>query len=184
MDFKNTLRKEINDKLHQLKERDKLSDLITENITSMPLWIDCKNIFIYISFRNEVETESLIEKCINSGKRVYAPLINGRTMDFFRIDNLTKDDYIINRFGIPEPPKGLTPHYPEKNDIMIVPGVGFTKNGHRMGRGGGYYDRYLSDYPVYKMAIAFEAQLKESLPTQEWDILMDMVVTENSVYGG
>lgn len=183
MDFKNTLRKEIEQKLNTLENKREKSENITKNISSMPIWEKSSKLFLYISFKNEVDTTSLIKEAINQGKEVYAPLIKGKTMSFFRIDNLNKDKLIKSSFGILEPPKGLPEFFPDKNSIMIIPGVAFSKTGERLGRGGGYYDKYLEKYNnMIKIAVTFNVQICESIPTNDWDKKVDFVVTEDKIY--
>ena len=67
-------------------------------------------------------------------------------------------------------------------DLLIVPGLGFTKNGERLGRGKGFYDRYLANYKGITISLVFEEQLLEALPVEEHDIAVDYVVSEKSVW--
>ncbi len=183
MDFKNTLRKEIEDKLLLLEDKKILSEKITENIINSELWNNANKIFLYISFKNEVDTTKLIYECKKAKKMVYAPIIKGNKMDFFRIDNLEEQDFVINRFGIPEPPKDLEVSYPSEKCLMIIPGLGFSINGSRLGRGGGFYDRYLSENPdIIKVAVAFNIQICNKIPTEEWDKKVDYIITESNIY--
>jgi 5-formyltetrahydrofolate cyclo-ligase len=185
MFFKNTLRKEITRNLQRVNNREELSRLITQNLISIPLWEKSSNLFIYISFKGEVITNHLIDRAGKEGKKIYAPLIRGKNMGFFRIDNILKSDLVLNRFGIYEPPEGLIESFPDDKSIMIIPGLAFTPNGDRMGRGGGYYDRYLAENRVLnKVAITFELQIKDNIPTEEWDKKIDIVVSEKRIYGG
>ena len=67
-------------------------------------------------------------------------------------------------------------------DIVIVPGLGFTKDGKRLGRGKGFYDRYLENSSVVKVGLAFEMQIEDDIPTDNHDVLMDFVVTDKDIY--
>lgn len=184
MDFKNTLRKEISKKLKELDNLDKRSQSITKQVLSLDHWKKCSNVFLYLNFREEVSTTYLIEEAIKEGKMVYAPLISDKSMEFYRIDHLKKDDYVINRYGIMEPPSTGAICYPDNTTLCLVPGLAFTQKGERMGRGGGYYDRYLSRFPYMKTAaICFDIQIYETLPVESWDREMDIVVTEGEIYG-
>lgn len=185
MDFKNTLRKEIDKKLSGIstEEKHKLSMKLTENLVKSLLWKESGKIFLYLSFSNEVITDYIIQYGIESKKAVYAPVIDGNKMDFYRIDNLKKQDLVKNKYGILEPPKGLPKEYPCNEDIMLIPGVGFTLKGDRLGRGGGFYDRYLSlNTDIIKVGISFELQIYNEIPTEEWDVNLDYVLTEDKLY--
>lgn len=67
-------------------------------------------------------------------------------------------------------------------DLLLVPGLAFTKQGHRLGRGKGYYDRYLEKYSGQKWGICFENQIVENIPMDEFDVPMNLVITEENIY--
>lgn len=185
MILKNTLRKEIEKKLSNIsfKENKTLSKELTENLISSNIWDKSDRIFIYLSFKNEVITDFIIEKALKDNKKVFAPLIDKNTMTFHRIDNINPIELVKNRFGILEPPKGLKTVIPESNDIMLIPGVGFSLKGERLGRGGGFYDRFLScNSDIIKVGISFEVQIYNKIPTEEWDITLDFILTEKALY--
>ena len=73
---------------------------------------------------------------------------------------------------------------PEQVDIVILPGLAFTRKGSRLGRGGGYYDRFLSILPLdtLKIAVAFETQLHQEIPTNSHDIAVDVIITNRNEY--
>lgn len=183
MNFKNTLRLEIEDKLSRLENQKVLSQDLTLRVTSTDQWSKSDSIFLFISFKNEVNTEALINQGIKDKKKIYAPLIDKKSMGFYRIDNIDFSKLVLNSYGIFEPPTGLKEEFPKKNSLMLIPGVSFTKTGSRLGRGGGYYDRYLSQHTnTTKIGITFSIQLKEHIELEPWDILMDMVITENDTF--
>ena len=184
MDFKNTLRKEITHNLKALENKDILSKKIADNLQTLALWEKCNKLYIFISFKDEVLTKYIINLAKAKNIKIYAPLINKNIMNFYRIDNLDESDLIKNKLGILEPPLGLEESLPDKNSIFIIPGLAFSKKMERMGRGGGFYDRYLKTNSVLnKIAIAYEIQIKEQIPTDEWDQKVDFIVTENNIYG-
>lgn len=108
-------------------------------------------------------------------KRVVVPKVEGDQMSFydFRAEQMSS-----GAFGIDEPQSSeLCP--PEQIEVMIVPAVGFTREGARMGRGRGYYDRYLGAAEathIYKIGTCFACQLVDELPTEPHDVAMDRVV--------
>jgi 5-formyltetrahydrofolate cyclo-ligase len=93
------------------------------------------------------------------------------------------DELSPGTFGILEPAgeKGISP---EEIDLVVVPGVAFDKRGNRMGYGAGYYDSFLPKLrpEVKKVAVAFEIQVTDSLPAEEHDVKMDLIITENTIY--
>ena len=98
-------------------------------------------------------------------------------MNFYKIDSY--DDIQPGYFNIPEPKSNIKLRTP---DIIIVPGVAFSYEFERLGYGGGFYDTYLCDKDILKIAICFEFQMMDKLPVEEHDIKMDMIVTENNIY--
>ena len=77
-------------------------------------------------------------------------------------------------------PEGFLPEVAP--EIIIVPGLGFDSAGRRLGRGKGFYDRYLSDHPAIKIGLAFEVQMTKEIPTEPHDVRMDFVVTDQRIY--
>ena len=114
MNFKNTLRKEIDEKLSQLKDGIELSKKISDKLTSSTWWAKSNSIFLYINFRNEVITLGIIEEGVKAGKKIFASLIKGENMTFHRIDNIHQDKLVKNSYGILEPPKEI----PEEFEVV------------------------------------------------------------------
>ena len=83
--------------------------------------------------------------------------------------------------GIPAPPETAPVILPTELDLIIVPALAYDKSGHRLGYGGGYYDRYLRDTPAFTIGLAREFLMKEKLPTQPHDIAVKCIITENRV---
>ena len=132
-----------------------------------------KNILLYACFNNEVETNTLISEIIKQGGNVFLPVLISDTQfvacGFSHV-------LIKNKYGINEPKKKNI----EKNiDLVVCPGVAFDKNLNRIGFGGGYYDRYLSDHKkALKVGLAFDFQIVKNIYPDETDIKMDIIITE------
>ena len=185
MNFKNTLRCKIDNKLTLLSEDNKkeLSILITNRIISSSEWKESNKVFLFISFRNEVITDSIIEHGRIDKKKIYAPLISKKNMEFFRIDNIGRQQLIRNSYGILEPPTTQPLGEPTKSSIIVTPGLGFTTKGDRLGRGRGYYDKYLASYSeAITVGVAFNIQLYPEIPTDSWDRQLDYIVTEERLW--
>ncbi len=133
-------------------------------------------VYCYIDFRNEVKTMPLIKKALKDGKRVAAPRISGETMEFYYISGYS--DLAEGSFGILEPVDGCK--LAEETDaLMIMPGMAFDRENHRIGYGGGFYDRYLErENTHYKIALAYHFQIFEQIPYELHDICPDMIISD------
>ena len=131
----------------------------------------------YVDAKREVETRLLMERAWKDHKKVAAPRVDGDgIMDYYYINSL--DDLDPGSFGIMEP-KMDCPICEDENGLMLMPGVAFDEHCHRVGYGGGYYDRYLEKHPgLVHIALAFEFQVFPEVPFEAHDILPQMIVTE------
>lgn len=139
-----------------------------------------KTIFIYVSFGSEIDTHAIITRALADGKRVAVPLCKDGAMHAC-LTTRFPDDLAPGTMGILEPthPKPVA-----AVDLVIVPGVAFTKSGKRLGYGGGYYDRYFAALknPVPTIALVAEAQILPDLPTDAHDVPVDMLISERGAY--
>lgn len=138
-----------------------------------------RKIAIYNSLADELPTKNIIKALIGLGHDIYLPVISGEDIIFRQY--ISDDSLEVeSTFGIKEPKHGKLLNIKETFTI-IVPGIAFTQTGNRLGRGGGYYDRFLNScknngiYP-YKIGIAFECQKVKSIPIDSFDIPMDSVL--------
>ena len=116
----------------------------------------------------------MLERALREGKRVAVPKIYGDTMKFLYLDDLSRVEK--NDMGIPEPIAD-TPVADDKTALVLMPGLAFTKRGDRMGYGGGFYDRFLAEEPDHPtLALCYDFQMVDSLPTEEFDIPVDTVL--------
>lgn len=162
---------------------------IGERLLSLPEIQESENIFLYVSFRSEVETTTLLKKLLDMGKAVSVPItyVKERRLDAIRISNPAKD-LVPGYCDIPEPRKEiLVSNYvaPETIDAIILPGSVFDTRCGRFGYGGGFYDRFVSAIPAaWRIGLAFDLQIVERAPLQDHDELLDMVITESRVIRG
>ncbi|RFU64307.1 5-formyltetrahydrofolate cyclo-ligase [Peribacillus saganii] len=159
-----------------------LSQRIAEKLFLLPEWFDSKTIGITISTPPEVETARIIERAWLEGKTVTVPKCepNERKLDFREITDFGQLETVY--FGLKEPdPEKTNSIEQEVIDLMVVPGLAFTANGHRLGFGGGYYDRYLPSYMGPKISLAFNQQIISQLPHEPYDISVDKIVTPEGV---
>ena len=158
----------------------KLSDEIKNKVINTSIYKKAKSIFIFIGFGSEVNTIGIIKDALREGKEVYVPKIENRVMKVIRIKSL--DTLKPGVFGILEPMDGK--ELKGNCDLIFMPGVAFTKNGCRLGYGGGYYDKYLAEYntETLKIALAYSMQIVDFVPTESYDKKVDYIVTEDVLY--
>ena len=136
-----------------------------------------KTVLAYYSLPDEVNTHQYIDHLVDMGKKVMLPVVIDDTQMILR-DYTGKQDLSEGAYHIMEPIGKLFPaeRYNEI-DLGIIPGMGFDRQGNRLGRGKGYYDRFLAQVPqMYKIGICFPFQLVEQVPTDNNDIQMDEII--------
>jgi len=143
-----------------------------------PLIRDYSSFFIYVSAGKEVGTQRLMEELLLQGKLVTVPKVIGeRIMRPAIISSL--DELCVPVFGYKEP--AHSNFYFGSIDVCIVPGVAFSEDGWRLGNGKGYYDKFLSENPTLKIALAYEFQVLPEIPHEPHDVKMDYIVTQMRV---
>lgn len=153
-------------------ELDKQSQQILGLLEGSPLFKNAKSVMLYSSLPDEVRTTAFIEKWRNS-KRIILPTVVGD--DIVPVELTADTEFAVGDFNILEPQNRP---YIGSYDLIVVPGVAFDPMGNRLGRGKGYYDRFLSQHlDVPTIGICFDFQLVEKVPTEPNDIQMDSVLT-------
>ncbi|MDR3259346.1 MAG: 5-formyltetrahydrofolate cyclo-ligase [Fusobacteriaceae bacterium] len=178
--LKNQIRAQLKEKREQisfdniLKSSDRIAHLFLEIIKNN----DFNSIMSYCSFRNEVDTDFINKEILKMKKILILPKIENNQIIPIRENSLL--GLKKNKFGIYEP-DGYC--YTDKIDMIIVPGIGFDKKGNRIGFGKGYYDKFLKNYKtVLKIALAFEFQIINNIPTEEHDIKINKLISEKKLY--
>ena len=160
-------------------ERERKSRRILTRLLKTREYRNVSRIFTYISLPAEVQTLELIQKSLALRKRVFVPAVHLRKKEIsvFEIRNI-KSDLKRGAFGILEPIKKRLGR-PEKLEMVIVPGLGFDAKGGRLGRGEGYFDRFLPrTVKASKIGLAFREQIVRKIPTGAHDIRVDRVITD------
>lgn len=185
--MKNKLRNYYKDKRSKLtkEEIDLKSSLILKNLLTNDFWKKADTIMVYLSFKNEVETKSIIKSAWEDNKKVIIPICQ---KDCTILPSLftSFNDLEANKLGILEPSTNkIQIADPLSIDLCLIPGLAFDLEGHRLGFGKGYYDRFL---PLLKpntpkIALSYELQLSTStIINEEHDVLMDGICTEEKLY--
>ncbi len=158
-----------------LEERASLSRAVVSHLTETTQWQQAHIVLLYHALPDEVETRDLIQQAIDAGKQVLLPVVVGDNLELRCLP--TPDALHEGAFHILEPNGKAFTDYSEIN-LAVIPGVAFTADGCRLGRGRGYYDRLLPHlHHVYKIGICWPFQLVEALPTESHDIKIDTVIT-------
>ena len=159
-------------KQHSKDELKRQSELILEKLENHKSFIEAKTVMLYSSLPDEVQTHDFLAKWRNE-KKIILPTVVGD--DIIPVE-LTKDtDFAIGDFNILEPQNEA---YTGTYDLIVIPGVAFDKNGNRLGRGKGYYDRFLCKHlEVKRIGICFDFQFVDEVPTEDNDIKMHEVLT-------
>ena len=181
-DEKNLIRKQMKQLRADMTrtERFEKSMQIFEQLITVPEFKRADRIYTYVSMDNEIDTIMLIDYSLSLEKRVFVPRVSGKDMEFYEISDISELNPGYR--GIYEPDINGKPDY-SRTGFMCMPGLAFDRSYNRIGYGGGFYDRYLSvENKLYKAALAYEAQLLESIPAQDGDVRPDMIVTEESIY--
>ena len=177
--MKEKIRHEINGIIKQEPFREEKNNAIAQQLFLIPEFINSQNIFLYASLPDEVGTRKIIDAALLT-KRVHLPIINSETKEIELGEAESFDELKKGYCGILEPTRKSNTDLSEI-DLVIVPGRAFDERGHRIGRGGGYYDKLLLKTSCPKIALAFESQIIEEAPVEPHDIKVDKIVTETRV---
>ena len=170
---------------HLLEQRDSMSfDLmeihsskIFSKLIKTKIISESKSVGCYYSIGSEVQTQEIINHFLSENKSVSLPKVSQDSMSFRRIENLSrleKGEYDISE------PKDTAP-IEQEHDVILVPCVGLDNNGNRIGYGLGFYDKYLEEKDVIKIALAYSKQIVKTIPASANDVKMDWIITERDV---
>ena len=178
------MRKEIKSRIAALdKEYIIQSDrAIFEKIITLPEFISAPRVFVYLSIGREPDTRALIRYCWAQGKIVAIPhdYKKDGVMCFALLDRPI-EALQSGTFGIPVLPDEAERLVPRKDDIIIVPALCFDENAYRLGRGGGYYDRYLAEHRVFSVGLCREKLLLSAVPRDAYDRRTDAIITDKRI---
>ncbi|MDR2791886.1 MAG: 5-formyltetrahydrofolate cyclo-ligase [Tannerellaceae bacterium] len=177
MDIKQRYRQEMN-----ALRRSYSPEWITEHsrqalqrLEDDPFFRNASYIALYYPLPGEVDTFPCLSRWKNS-KGLFLPLVSGNTLHLLPYAPGTQ--LVAGPFGIMQPDDMPYPVPPECIDLIVVPGLAFDRQGNRLGRGKGFYDRFLSDLSIPRIGLCFQFQLLEEVPFNTLDIPMDKVITD------
>lgn len=156
------------------------SVVIQKKLLETNYYSECEEVFCYVHFNSEVETDLIINDAIKKGKRVATPYMIPKTRDMYFIEIKNLDNLVRNKYGI------LEPVFKEENIIksgektlIVVPGAAFDKNNYRIGYGGGFYDKYLyENVYINTVGLFYDFQRTDALPVEQFDKQLDYIITD------
>lgn len=173
---KKTLRREIAQKKRAMSEEEIMvsSEKLGQLFAQSMFYQQAKTIYGYLPYNQEVRTVPMLEQAIKDGKKVAVPKVYGDTMKFIYLQDLTK--VAKGYAGIPEPIDD-EPVADDPTALVLMPGLAFDQEGHRIGYGGGFYDKFLSAEPNHPtVALCYAFQMLPHLETEEFDIPVGQVL--------
>ncbi len=173
-------KKELRSRIRQQKRamseaeiREK-SEALGALFAGCPAYQTAKTIYCYLPYNQEVRTVPMLERALAEGKRVAVPKVIGDEMKFIYITDFSRVEK--GYAGIPEPVED-GPVAEDPTALVLMPGLAFDPAGHRIGYGGGFYDRFLAQEPKHPtVALCYDFQMLERLDTEEFDIPVDTVL--------
>lgn len=150
------------------------SNALAEKFYNSPAYQAASTIYGYLPYNQEVRTVPMLQRALDEGKRVAVPKVYGEEMRFIYLEDLTQVSK--GYAGIPEPIADA-PVAEDKQALVLMPGLAFDPQGHRIGYGGGFYDKFLAKEPHHPtLALCYEFQMQAHLDTEEFDIPVDTVL--------
>lgn len=178
MEDKKSIRVEVRRRIKNMSEESKLGAATTifDKIEATEAFAIADCVALFVAMWDEVPTGDVLERWRKMGKRVVVPRVEGDVMRYY---DYHPDRMAVGAFGIIEP-VGDSEVMADKVDLMIVPARAFTPKGERLGRGGGFYDKYMSleGFRAVTFGVAFSCQIFDSLPTDPHDIPVDRVFAD------
>ncbi|MGN0233141.1 MAG: 5-formyltetrahydrofolate cyclo-ligase [Bacteroidaceae bacterium] len=162
---------------HSTAELHNWSEQACRRVCRLALWNKAKSVLLYHPLPDEVDISILLQEAHSQGKRVYLPVVTGPESIEVR-EWLPETEMQTGTFGISEPQgEEITQEEYARIDLAIIPGMAFDEQGHRLGRGKGYYDRLLTHIPqVHRWGICFPFQYLNNIPHEPHDINMEKVI--------
>lgn len=172
---KQELRKSIREQKRAMSIEDieRRSARLMELFTESDVYRNARSLYGYLPYNQEVRTVPILEKAIADGKQVAVPKVYGDEMKFIVMHDLSQVEKGYS--GIPEPTAD-GPLACDPTALVLMPGLAFDPEGHRIGYGGGFYDKFLASEPGHTtVALCYDFQMLEHLETEEHDIPVDAV---------
>jgi len=162
------------------QEVNEKSQRILSHLQAFPPFLHAQTVVLYSAETDEVQTEAIWHEAVSQGKAVYYPRISADRADLEFVRRLPNVPLVPGTFNIPSPPGNELLTGLSTTDVVLTPGVGFDKAGHRLGRGKGYYDRAFRGVLAHacRVALAFECQVVSRIPVAVTDERVHYIATD------
>jgi 5-formyltetrahydrofolate cyclo-ligase len=163
-----------------VQERQAKSERVAGNLFGIPAMREALTVLLFYSFGSEIPTSAMVDRLLGSGRRVLLPYLDEGGMEAAQ---LGEDRLLAATTYGPREPSERVAVDPAEIDVVVTPGLAFDSEGHRLGYGGGHYDRYLRRLPptTETIGIGFEVQMVDRIPAEPGDEPVGLVVTEERV---
>jgi len=153
------------------------SEKIQKKIKKINVFRDAQKIGMYYPIGSEVLTQDIIQELLSNGKDVFLPKVIGKEMEFRKISNFSSLEK--GSFDIMEPKDDCQTD--NSLDVVLVPTVGISPVGVRLGYGHGFYDKFLAEHKTATISLTLEKQIVKNIPKSEHDIIIDWIITEDRI---
>ena len=183
----NTLKKELRQKYRALRDSfgeefiKNASKNACENLQKCTEFQSADIILLYYPIKNEISPLGIFELCLKMGKKIAFPVCQTETSDLVFRKVTSLHDLAPSDFGISEPSSDCEMITPTENTLCLVPALIFSKKGHRLGYGKGFYDRFLQNFKGKSAGFSYDALLLDAIPYEIHDIPLDLIITESEV---
>ena len=177
---KEALRRQLRAILRSMSEAERAagSRLICERLVSDPLWSDARAVLLFVPTRLEPDVTPLLDRAVREGKQLALPRHRAADDSYEACwVERPERDLMPGLYGIPEPGKNCAPVAGNSLDLVLVPGIGFSADGGRLGRGKGYFDRLLAAIPGVTCGVAFDCQVTSEVPVESHDVVLNCILT-------
>ena len=179
--MKSELRKQVLPEMKALPRQQKqaMVQALTDQFLKHPFYQEAKVIATYLSFPHEFQTQELIEQALRDCKKVLIPKTYSKgRMDFVIYD---PQQLVKTSFGLLEPQGDLGEVDASQIDLIHVPGLAFTREGYRIGYGGGYYDRYLKHFTGHTLSTVYPCQIRDFIPEDHDIPVQEVLIDEGNL---
>ena len=179
--MKAELRKQVLQEMKDISREQKqaIDQALTEGLLQHPFYQEANTIATYLSFPHEFQTQGLIEQALKDGKKVLIPKTYPKGRMDFVVYN--PQQLVKTSFGLLEPQGDLEVVDVSQIDLIHVPGLAFTREGYRIGYGGGYYDRYLKHFPGHTLSTVYPCQIQDFIPENHDIPVQEVLIDERNL---
>ncbi len=182
MQTKQSLRRELKISRRNIENKKETDKKICENLMAADFYKDVETVLFYAALDDEINIDECIKSALSQGKRAALPvcLDDNGNMKFYYINSLK--DIKTGFFGVREPDINICEEVMDfSNSVCIVPGIAYDKQGYRLGYGKGYYDRFLKNFTFISLGLCYNELMMDFLPTDEYDISVDYIITQDGL---